>query len=127
MTENKEWKEVELGNVIEFNPKESIKKGEIVKKISMDKLKEFSREIVGYEETSFTSGTKFKNGDTLVARITPCLQNGKTAQVNILNENEIAFGSTEFIVLREIENKTDKDFIYYLSISNKFRDIAINQ
>ncbi|WP_163468162.1 restriction endonuclease subunit S [Fusobacterium sp. IOR10] len=125
MKENTEWKEIELGDVIQFNPRESIRKGEIVKKISMDKLKEFSREIVGYEETFFTSGTKFKNGDTLVARITPCLQNGKTAQVNILNQNEIAFGSTEFIVLREIENKTDKDFIYYLSISNKFRDIAI--
>lgn len=119
------WKEVSLDEVILFNPRESLKKGTIAKKVGMDKLAEFQREITGYEYTEFKSGTKFRNGDTLLARITPCLENGKTAQVNILDENEVAFGSTEFIVMRGIPEKSHKDFIYYLSISDKFRNIAI--
>lgn len=120
-----EWKETELGEVIEIDPIESLKKGAIAKKVGMDKLNSFNREIQGFEITEFNGGTKFKNGDTLLARITPCLENGKTAQVRILDKNEIAFGSTEFIVMREKANKTINDFIYYLSISNDFRNIAI--
>ena len=120
-----EWQKVRLGDVIEFNPKETIKKKQIAKKVSMDKLDTFTRKINGYEEVEFTSGTKFRNGDTLLARITPCLENGKTAQVDILDEREVAFGSTEFIVLREKKGKTINDYIYYLSISPSFRNIAI--
>lgn len=119
------WQEVTLSDVIEFNPKESIKKGKLSKKVSMDKLDPFLRKINGYEEIEFTSGTKFRNGDTLLARITPCLENGKTAQVSILEKGEVGFGSTEFIVMREKTGKTLNDFIYYLSISDKFRNIAI--
>lgn len=120
-----EWKEYALKDVIEFNPRETIKKGTLSKKVPMDKLDTFTRKISGYEETEFTSGTKFRNGDTLLARITPCLENGKTARVDILEDNEIGFGSTEFIVMREKEGKTINDFIYYLSISPEFRNIAI--
>ena len=120
-----EWKEIELESAIDFNPKESIKKGEVVKKVSMDKLDVFNRKISGYEKCVFSGGTKFRNGDTLLARITPCLENGKTAQVSILDENEIGFGSTEFIVLREKSGITDNNFIYYLAISPEFRSIAI--
>lgn len=120
-----EWREVALGDVISFNPKESLKKGTIAKKIGMDKLNPFNRNIQGFEKTEFKSGTKFRNGDTLLARITPCLENGKTAQVGILDENEIGFGSTEFIIMREKNNETINDFIYYLAISSEFRNIAI--
>jgi len=120
-----EWREVKLGDVINFNPRESLSKGVFTKKIGMEKLKPYNREIDGFEMAEFTGGTKFRNGDTLVARITPCLENGKTAQVKILSDNEIGFGSTEFIVLREKVNESNNDFIYYLSISPKFRDIAI--
>lgn len=119
------WKEYKIGDAIQFNPKERIKKGEIAKKIAMEKLEPYTRKITGFEETEFTSGTKFRNGDTLLARITPCLENGKTARVDILNKNEVAFGSTEFIVLREKIGITDNDFIYYLSISPEFRNLAI--
>lgn len=122
---SKEWKEVKLGDVIQFNPKETIIKGTVAKKIGMDKLNPYQRKIEGYEKTEFKSGTKFRNGDTLLARITPCLENGKTAQVSILENDEIAFGSTEFIVMREIKDVSVNDFIYYLSISPKLRDIAI--
>lgn len=120
-----EWEEVRLQDVILFNPPEKIKKGTTSKKIGMEKLNSFQRKIEGFELTEYKSGTKFRNGDTLLARITPCLENGKTAQVTILDDNEVGFGSTEFIVMREIEGVTDKDFIYYLSISPNIRDIAI--
>ena len=60
-----------------------------------------------------------------MAKITPCLENGKTAFVDILDENEIAFGSSEFIVLRAIKNISDANYIYYLARSPKFRNRAI--
>ncbi|WP_363550578.1 restriction endonuclease subunit S [Caldifermentibacillus hisashii] len=120
-----EWREEKLEDVIEFNPSETIKRGKVVKKIGMDKLMPFQRKIEGFVVTKYTSGTKFRNGDTLLARITPCLENGKTAQVSILEEGEVGFGSTEFIVLREKPGISDRNFIYYLSISPKLRDIAI--
>lgn len=121
----KEWQEVKLGDVIDFNPRESIAKKQVAKKIAMEKLKPFTKFINDYEVAEFNGGTKFKNGDTLLARITPCLENGKTSQVTILDENEVGFGSTEYIVLREKIGVTNKDFIYYLSVSPKFRDVAI--
>lgn len=119
------WREVKLEDIIHFNPKESIAKSQLAKKIAMEKIKPNNRTIDGYEIAEFKGGTKFRNGDTLFARITPCLENGKTAQVSILDEHEIGFGSTEYIVLREKPDKSSNDFIYYLSISPRLRDIAI--
>jgi type I restriction enzyme S subunit len=110
---------------IEFNPRESISKGVVAKKVAMERLMPFSKIINGYELAKYKGGSKFRNGDTLLARITPCLENGKTAKVTILDNDEIGYGSTEFIVMRGKVNKTDDDFIYYLSISPVFRDIAI--
>jgi len=120
-----DWREVRIGEVISFNPSESLKKGEIAKKIAMEQLEPFTRKIANYELSKFTGGSKFRNGDTLFARITPCLENGKTAYVNILDDNEVAFGSTEFIVMRKKEKITDDMFVYYLAISPDFRNKAI--
>jgi type I restriction enzyme S subunit len=114
-----------IGEFIDFNPSESIKKGTVSRKIPMDKLGTFQRKINGSELSEYSSGPKFRNGDTLVAKITPCLENGKTALVDILNDKEVAFGSSEFIVLRENKN-SDKNFIYYLSRSPLFRNKAIS-
>ncbi|MDE6424949.1 MAG: restriction endonuclease subunit S, partial [Ruminococcus sp.] len=108
------FKTVKLGDIVLFNPKESIKKGTPAKKVSMDMIQPFCRDISAFEVTSFSGGTKFRNGDTLMARITPCLENGKTAKVNILEDDEIGFGSTEYIVFRAIDGISDADFIYYL-------------
>ena len=119
------WRNVEIGKVIDFNPSESIKKGTIAKKIPMDKLNIFKKKIKGFEFSEYSAGPKFRNGDTLVAKITPCLENGKTAQVDVLEENEVAFGSSEFIVLRENEN-TINDYIFYLAKSPAFRKRAIS-
>ena len=119
------WNKISIGEFIDFNPSESIKKGTIARKIPMDKLGTFQRKINGSELSEYSSGPKFRNGDTLVAKITPCLENGKTALVDILNDKEVAFGSSEFIVLRENKN-SDKKFIYYLSRSPLFRNKAIS-
>lgn len=121
----KTWTSKRLLEVIDFNPKETLRKGQRAKKIAMEQLRPFSKTPMGYCEEFYNCGAKFKNGDTLLARITPCLENGKTAQVNELEEGEVGFGSTEYIVLRAKEGKSDKDFIYYLSISPNFRSIAI--
>lgn len=116
---------VKLKDFIEFNPKETLCKNGSAKKIAMDKLQSFCREIAGYEVSQYLGGSKFRNKDTIMARITPCLENGKIAQVNILNNNEVAFGSTEFIVLRAKKNIADPDYIYYLTISELIRTPAI--
>ena len=80
-----------LSEIALFNPTETIKKGSLAKKIGMDKLQSFCRDIPDYEIAEFTGGTKFRNGDTIMARITPCLENGKTAKVNVLADDEIGF------------------------------------
>lgn len=125
MSSNGIWSEKLLSEILEINPKTELKKGTKAKKIGMEYLTEFNKKIQGYEVTEFKSGSKFKNGDTLLARITPCLENGKTAFVDILDEEEVAFGSTEFFVIRAIEGKGDPQFIYYLAISNQLRNVAI--
>lgn len=119
------WKLVRAVDFIDFNPRESVPKGAMAKKVAMDQLQPFKRDISAFEIASFNGGSKFRNGDTLMARITPCLENGKTAQVNILEDGEVGFGSTEFIVLRAIPGVSDKDFIYYLAMSPILRDNAI--
>lgn len=119
------WQIVKAEDIINFNPRESIKKGVIAKKIAMERLQPFARDVSGYDLAEFKGGTKFRNGDIIMARITPCLENGKTAKVNVLNEDEIGFGSTEYIVMRAKEGISDADYVYYLSLSPLFRDIAI--
>ena len=110
---------------MDFNPRLSIKKGTVATKISMDKLRPFTKVVPSVEQAEFSGGTKFANGDTIMARITPCLENGKTAFVDCLKENEIAFGSTEFIVLRAKPGVSDSQFVYYLATSPEFRNVAI--
>lgn len=120
-----EWTKKKLSDIADFNPRETIKKGAIAKKIPMDVIRPFYRDIPYYVEESFSGGTKFRNGDTIMARITPCLENGKTAQVSILNDGEIGFGSTEYIVFRAKEGIADKNYLYYLVCSPEIREPAI--
>lgn len=120
-----DWITIRAADFIEFNPRLSIKKGATATKVSMDRLQPFTKKILSTEQTEFTGGAKFCNGDTLMARITPCLENGKTAFVDILNDGEIGFGSTEFIVMRARKGISNPQFIYYMATSPFFRDIAI--
>jgi len=87
------WSLTKIIDFIEFNPYENLQKGTMAKKVAMEQLLPFTRDISSYEIAPFNGGAKFRNGDTLMARITPCLENGKTAKVNILNDSEIGFGS----------------------------------
>lgn len=120
-----DWQVKKLSDIVEFNPTERLSKGAIAKKIPMDMLQPFTKDIFQYELQPYTGGAKFRNGDTIMARITPCLENGKVSKVNILTKDEVGFGSTEYIVLRAIPDVSDPDFIYYLTISDLVRAPAI--
>jgi type I restriction enzyme S subunit len=120
-----EWMTKQLSEIVNFNPSESLPKGTKAKKISMDMLQPYCRDVPIFEVTAYTGGTKFRNGDTIMARITPCLENGKTAQINILGNNEVGFGSTEYIVFRAKEDVSVPDYIYYLVRSPFVREPAI--
>lgn len=119
-----EWLVKRMYEIANINPRESLKKGTTAKKVPMDQLIPFCRDIPTYQEAIYEGGSKFRNGDTIMARITPCLENGKIAKVNILNENEIGFGSTEYIVFRAKDN-VNEDYLYYLVCSSIVRDPAI--
>lgn len=124
MTSNN-WEIKKISDIAMINPTESLKKESLAKKVSMDTLKPFCKKIPCYKIENYNGGTKFRNEDTIMARITPCLENGKTAKVDILDTNEIGFGSTEYIVFRAKENFTTPDFLYYLIISSGVREPAI--
>ena len=119
------WARIRAADFVEFNPLLSIKKGTIATKIAMDKLQPFTKKIPVIERGEFAGGSKFCNGDTIMARITPCLENGKTAFVDVLKDGEVAFGSTEFIVMRARAGISDPHFVYYLATSPAFRRVAI--
>lgn len=120
-----DWTTVRAADFIEFNPRLSLKKGVVATKVAMEKLQPFAKKIPATEQAEFAGGSKFCNGDTIMARITPCLENGKTAFVDILADREVAFGSTEFIVMRARLGVSDPQFVYYLATSPAFRNIAI--
>ena len=118
------WKKGKLGDITEINPLRSIKKGAITTYLDMSNMPtngSFPKEWVQRE---FSSGMKFKNGDTVMARITPCLENGKTAYVNFLNHEEIAWGSTEYILLAPKPGYCS-EWYYFLARNDDFRDFAI--
>lgn len=110
--------------IIEFNPTRRLSKGNIAPFIDMASLPINARDINEISFKEFKGGTKFQNGDILFARITPCLENGKTAKVNCLSDNVIGHGSTEFIVLSAKLPDYDEDYIYYLTRLPEFREFA---
>lgn len=119
------WHIKKISEIAHINPKESIGKGIMAKKVPMDKLQPFCRDIPEFILEEYKGGAKFRNDDTLMARITPCLENGKISKVSVLDDNEVGFGSTEYIVFRAIEGISDADFLYYLICSPLVRNPAI--
>lgn len=97
----------------------------MARKIPMDSLVPYSKTIDKYYYEPYKGGAKFQNGDTIMARITPCLENGKHAFISLLDQNETAFGSTEYIVMCGIEGISDNDFVYYLTHTPFFKNHAI--
>src|SRR5690554_890138 len=121
-----EWTETTVGEAFEIGPSRTLKRGDIAPFIPMDALPVHARAFERIDSREFTgSGTRFKNGDTLIARITPCLENGKTAYVAGLPANSIGRGSTEYIVLAGRESLSDGLYGYYLARSPDFRRYAI--
>ena len=118
------WKVVRASEVIFINPKTSVPRDTIKPFVPMKSATENSMLITEIGEKTGNSGAKFKNDDTLFARITPCLENGRTGFVQFLPDDEaVAFGSTEFIVLR---SKTlNPYFVYLLAQTRDFRENAI--
>ena len=95
----KGWKAVRLPEAIDVNPRRTLRKGTVAPYLDMKNVPTYGHCPNNVIDREFTSGTKFENGDTLLARITPCLENGKTAFVDFLDEGQVGWGSTEFIVL----------------------------
>lgn len=114
-----------LGEYLETNPKLELKIGKVANYIAMASLSETSMCINSVLEREYIGGSKFQNNDTLLARITPCLENGKTAFVNVLCENEVAAGSTEFIVMRA-KKHISPYWVYCLAKEDGFRSFAIS-
>jgi type I restriction enzyme S subunit len=118
-----EWKEYKFSNFALVNPIVKISKGEKASFVEMKDLEDGKRYCQPSQERELSGGSRFETGDTLFARITPCLENGKICQVKNLKKN-IGFGSTEFHVFRGKENISDSNFVFYLSRWKEVRDHA---
>jgi type I restriction enzyme S subunit len=118
-------KKAKLNQYVKTNPQLRIKKNEMATYVEMNDLTTTSMRVAGSIRREFIGGSKFQNYDTLLARITPCLENGKTAFVDILEDGEIAAGSTEFIVMRA-KNNISPYWVYCLARDENFRSYAIS-
>lgn len=118
------WKTYKLSDFAEINPRISLKQGNEYSFVEMKDLDATFKYVTPSAKKELKGGAKFENRDTLFARITPCLENGKICQVKDL-ENNVGFGSTEFLIFRGKENISDTDFVYYLMRSDYVRNNAI--
>lgn len=119
------WKSGTVSKLLSFNPTTSLAKGEIASYIDMNALPVEGFMTKSIQKKEFSGGVKFQNGDVLFARITPCLENGKTGLVTLLgDDDEVGFGSTEFIVIRG-KKRNLSGFASNLSRSELFRKYAI--
>ncbi len=107
-----------------INPTRTISKGRVARCIDMSSLPTKGTFPSDWTFKEFNGGMKFQNGDTIMARITPCLENGKTAYINFLDENEVAFGSTEYIVLSAQEGICS-ELLYFLARYDDFVSYAV--
>ena len=113
-----------LSEIAELNPKRTISKGTVARCIDMAQLSTSTSFPNGWEYKPFNGGMRFCNGDTLLARITPCLENGKTAYITFLDDDEVAFGSTEYVVIRS-KTSYPAEFFYCLARYPAFVDYAV--
>ena len=113
-----------LNQIAELNPKRQIAKGAIVRYIDMARLSTSGAFPSGWDMKPFSGGMKFTNGDTIIARITPCLENGKIAFIDFLDESEVAFGSTEYIVVSS-RGEYPAEYFYCLARYPAFVDYAV--
>lgn len=118
------WPPTALSDLIEFNPSRQLRRGQTAPYLDMANMPTKGHVPESVVERPFGSGVRFANGDTLMARITPCLENGKTAFVDFLGDNEVGWGSTEYIVMSPV-SPLPKEYAYCLARSERFRRYAI--
>lgn len=116
--------ECTVSDYADLNPRRVLAKHQIARSIDMSQLSTSGAFPSGWEMKPFNGGMRFTNGDTLLARITPCLENGKTAFIDFLDEGEVAFGSTEYIVLAPRKN-VPSEMLYCLARYPAFVDYAV--
>ncbi len=122
------WRHLPFNEAVLLNPTVRLERGVAYSFVSMADISADTRSVYPSEQRTFRSGgSRFQNGDTLMARITPCLENGKIARYHAKDATEAAHGSTEFIVIRGRPEVTDNDFAYYLTRWDKVRNYAITQ
>ena len=121
---NAENNDYTLSDYAFLNPKRTLAKNQVARSIDMSQLSTSGAFPSGWEMKPFNGGMRFTNGDTLLARITPCLENGKTAFIDFLDDGEVAFGSTEYIVLAP-KNDTPPEMLYCLARYPAFVDYAV--
>lgn len=117
------WEQVPTPAAIDINPKIKLSDDDEHWFVEMANLPTDSMVIQGAAMRDGRSGPKFQNRDTLLARITPCLENGKTGFVDFMSDGEAGRGSTEFIVLRS--KRVTPEFVYCLARTYEFRGNAI--
>ena len=113
-----------VSDIAMLNPKRLLAKNKPARYIDMTQLSTSGAFPAGWEIKTFNGGMRFTNGDTVLARITPCLENGKAAFIDFLDEGEVAFGSTEYIVFSP-RNGTPPEFLYCLARYPIFVDYAV--
>jgi type I restriction enzyme, S subunit len=118
------WEQVAAHEMVEFNPPERLLRGQPAPYLDMAALPTTGSWAEAPAKREFVSGSKFRNGDVLLARITPCLENGKTAFVQNLDEGSVGWGSTEFIVMRA-RPPMPRAYSYILARDLGFRERAI--
>lgn len=118
------WRVKSLPEAYEVNPYRQLAKESVAPYLDMQGMPTTGHRPSNWIQRPFGSGMKFTNGDTLVARITPCLENGKTAYVDFLSDNEVGWGSTEYIVLRP-KSPLPSEHGYFLARTEEFRSFAI--
>ena len=118
------WEAGELSDLIDFNPKRTLKKGTVAPYLDMKNMPTAGHLALDIYDREMGSGTKFINGDSLLARITPCLENGKSAYVDFLEDEQVGWGSTEYIVMRS-KSDSYKYFSYFMARFEPFRKFAI--
>lgn len=116
--------ECSVADIAHLNPKRALAKNQEAKCIEMSQLSTSGAFPSGWEKRPFNGGMRFSNGDTLLARITPCLENGKAAFIDFLDTSEVAFGSTEYIVLAP-KGEIPPEFLYCLARYPVFSDYAV--
>jgi type I restriction enzyme S subunit len=121
----KGWEVKRLDDFINLNPRLTIPKSAISSYVEMKVLPINLMSVSNVAKKEFKGGSKFQNDDTLFARITPCLENGKMAFVDFLKGDEIAFGSTEFLVMRAKQG-VSKYWVYCLAKDSNFRKFSIS-